>query len=85
MTLRLAFMGTPEFAAASLAEIVGAGHDVVAVYTQPARRRGRGQATVKTPVHQLAELFGLTVHTPESFRDPEVIAQFESLDLDARA
>ncbi|WP_375549925.1 methionyl-tRNA formyltransferase [Oceanicaulis alexandrii] len=83
MTLRLAFMGTPEFAAASLAEIVGAGHDVVAVYTQPARRRGRGQATVKTPVHQLAELFGLTVHTPESFRDPEVIAQFESLDLDA--
>ncbi|WP_306015489.1 methionyl-tRNA formyltransferase [Oceanicaulis sp. MMSF_3324] len=83
MTLRLAFMGTPDFAAASLAEIVGAGHEVVAVYTQPERPRGRGQAKVKTPVHQLAEQFGLTVHTPESFRDPEVIAEFQSLDLDA--
>ena len=83
MTLRLAFMGTPDFAAASLAEIVGAGHEVVAVYTQPERPRGRGQTLVKTPVHQLAEQFGLTVHTPESFRDPDVIAQFESLDLDA--
>ena len=83
MTLRLVFMGTPDFAAASLAEIVGAGHEVVAVYTQPERPRGRGQTLVKTPVHQLAEQFGLTVHTPESFRDPDVIAQFESLDLDA--
>lgn len=85
MTLRLAFMGTPDFAAASLAEIVGAGHDVVAVYTQPARPRGRGQAVVKTPVHQLAEQFGLPVFTPESFRAPEVIAQFQSLELDAAA
>jgi len=83
MTLRLAFMGTPEFAAASLAEIIGAGHDVVAVYTQPERPRGRGQANVKTPVHQLAKQFGLPVFTPDSFRAPEVIAQFQSLDLDA--
>ena len=83
MTLRLAFMGTPEFAAASLAEIVGAGHEVVAVYTQPERPRGRGQANVKTPVHRLAEQLGLPVFTPESFRDADVLAQFESLDLDA--
>jgi len=85
MTLRLAFMGTPDFAAASLAEIIGAGHDVVAVYTQPARPKGRGQSIVKTPVHQLAEQFGLPVYTPESFRDPKVIAQFQSLELDAAA
>ncbi|MEO1040157.1 MAG: methionyl-tRNA formyltransferase [Pseudomonadota bacterium] len=83
MTLRLAFMGTPEFAARSLAEIVGAGHQLVRVYTQPERPRGRGQSSTKTPVHQLAEAFGLDVATPESFHDPDVLADFASLDLDA--
>ena len=83
MTLRLAFMGTPDFAAASLAEIVGAGHEVAAVYTQPPRRRGRGQAETKTPVHLLAEQFGLPVFTPEKFRDEDVLEAFEALDLDA--
>lgn len=83
MSLRLAFMGTPDFAAASLAEIVGAGHQVVRVYTQPPRPSGRGQALKKSQVHQLAEALGLEVHTPDSFRDPDVIADFERLDLDA--
>jgi methionyl-tRNA formyltransferase len=83
MSLRIAFMGTPEFAAASLAEIVGAGHEVVVVYTQPPRRRGRGQAQTKTPVHQLAEQFGLPVETPEKFKDAAVLESFEALDLDA--
>lgn len=83
MALRLAFMGTPDFAAASLAEIVGAGHEVAAVYTQPPRRRGRGQQETKTPVHLLAEQFGLPVHTPERFRDEDVLEAFEALDLDA--
>ncbi|XBQ15032.1 MAG: methionyl-tRNA formyltransferase [Oceanicaulis sp.] len=83
MALRLAFMGTPEFAAASLAEIVGAGHEVVRVYSQPPRRRGRGQQKTKTPVHQLAEQFGLEVQTPASFRDAAVLDDFEALDLDA--
>lgn len=83
MTLRLAFMGTPDFAAASLAEIVGAGHEVAAVYTQPPRRRGRGQSETKTPVHQLADQFGLPVFTPEKFRDADTLEQFEALELDA--
>jgi methionyl-tRNA formyltransferase len=83
MPLRLAFMGTPDFAAASLAEIVGAGHEVVAVYTQPPRRRGRGQQETKTPVHLLAEQFGLPVHTPERFREEDVLEAFEALELDA--
>ncbi len=83
MALRLAFMGTPDFAAASLAEIVGAGHEVAAVYTQPPRRRGRGQQETKTPVHRLAEQFGLPVHTPERFRDADALAAFEAMDLDA--
>ncbi len=83
MPLRLAFMGTPDFAAASLAEIVGAGHEVAAVYTQPPRRRGRGQQESKTPVHRLAEQFGLPVHTPERFREDDVLEAFEALQLDA--
>ncbi len=83
MTLRLAFMGTPDFAAASLAEIVGAGHEVVRVYSQPPRPSGRGQTLRKSPVHQLAEQFGIEVMTPASFRDPDVIADFAALDLDA--
>lgn len=85
MTLRLAFMGTPDFAARSLAEITAAGHEVVRVYTQPPRRRGRGQSEQKTPVHQLAEVLGIPVSTPQSFRDPDVIAEFASLELDLAA
>ena len=85
MTLRLAFMGTPDFAARSLAEIAAAGHEVARVYTQPPRRRGRGQSEQKTPVHQLAEILGIPVSTPESFRDPAVIEDFASLDLDLAA
>ena len=82
MSLRIAFMGTPEFAAASLAEIIGAGHTVVAVYTQPPRKRGRGQQLSKTPVHELADQFGLDVFTPERFREDDVLSEFEALDLD---
>lgn len=83
MTLRIAFLGTPEFAARSLAEIAAAGHEIVRVYTQPPRRRGRGQSERKTPVHQLAETLGLPVETPKSFKDPEVIAEFAALEVDA--
>jgi methionyl-tRNA formyltransferase len=85
MTLRLAFMGTPDFAAASLVEIAAAGHEIVRVHTQPPRRKGRGKSEQKTPVHALAETLGLEVHTPDSFRDPDVLADFASLDLDLAA
>ena len=82
MTLRLAFMGTPDFAARSLAEIIAAGHEVVRVYSQPPSRRGRGQAERKSPVHALAEGFGIPVETPASFKDAAVIEDFQALDLD---
>ncbi|WP_421792826.1 methionyl-tRNA formyltransferase [Hyphobacterium sp.] len=85
MTLRLAFMGTPDFAAASLAEIAAAGHEIVRVYTQPPRRRGRGKEERKTPVHELAETLGLEVSTPERFRDADVLAEFAALNLDVAA
>ena len=83
MTLRLAFMGTPDFAVRSLAEIAAAGHEIARVYTQPPRKRGRGQSEQKTPVHQLAELLGIPVSTPGSFKDEAVLEEFEALDLDA--
>lgn len=82
MSLRIAFMGTPEFAARSLAALAGAGHEIVRVYTQPPRPAGRGQELRKSPVHELAEAFGIEVMTPERFREADVLAEFASLDLD---
>ncbi len=85
MSLRLVFMGTPDFAARSMAEIAAAGHEIIRVYTQPPRRRGRGQSEQKTPVHQLADILGIAVRTPESFKDEAVIEEFASLDCDVAA
>jgi methionyl-tRNA formyltransferase len=82
MALRLAFMGAPEFAVASLSEIVAAGHEVAAVYTQPPRPAGRGQTERRTPVHEQALALGLAVYTPASFKSAEEKAAFAALDLD---
>lgn len=84
MTLRLAFMGTPDFAAPSLTEIITAGHDVACVYTQPPRPAGRrGREMTKSPVHELAEGFGIEVRTPDSLKSEEEQARFAALELDA--
>ncbi|WP_409433277.1 methionyl-tRNA formyltransferase [Litorimonas sp. RW-G-Af-16] len=82
MTLSVVFMGTPEFAVPSLAELLASGHQVLRVYTQPPRRAGRGKHLTKSPVHQFAEIMGLDVHTPESFRKPSVIDDLEALGAD---
>jgi methionyl-tRNA formyltransferase len=81
--MRLAFMGTPEFAVPSLAELIAAGHEIVAVYSQPPRPRGRGQQLTPSPVQAFAEAMGLPVFTPDSMKSAEAIATFQSLDLDA--
>jgi methionyl-tRNA formyltransferase len=81
--MRLAFMGTPDFAVPSLAELIAAGHEIVAVYSQPARPRGRGQKLTPSPVQAFAETMGLPVFTPDSMKAPEALETFESLDLDA--
>ena len=83
--MRIAFMGTPEFAVPSLAELIAAGHEIVAVYSQPPRPRGRGQKLTPSPVHAFAQSMGLPVFTPESLKAPEAIETFLSLDLDAAA
>ncbi len=82
MTLNIVFMGTPDFAVPSLAEIISSGHNVLRVYTQPPRRAGRGKQLTKSPVHQFAELMGIPVITPESFRKSKIIDGFADLKAD---
>ena len=81
--MRLAFMGTPDFAVPSLAELIASGHEIVAVYSQPPKPKGRGQKLTPSPVQAFAEAMGLPVFTPASMKSPEAIADFQSLDLDA--
>src|SRR4051812_5455937 len=81
--MRLAFMGSPDFAVPALRAIHGAGHTIAAVYCQPARPAGRGQAVRRCPVHVVADELGLMVRTPARLRtDPEAQAAFAALDLD---
>jgi methionyl-tRNA formyltransferase len=81
--MRLAFLGTPDFALAALRRLVAAGHEIACVYSQPPAPRGRGQALRPSPVQAFAEAEGLLVRTPASMRDPAEIAAFQALDLDA--
>jgi len=80
--LRLAFMGTPDFAVPSLEALRAAGHDIAAVYSQPPRPAGRGHRPQPSPVQQAAEAAGLPVHTPARL-DAAAIAEFAALGLDA--
>ncbi|MFN3352727.1 MAG: methionyl-tRNA formyltransferase [Brevundimonas sp.] len=81
--MRLAFMGTPAFAVPSLAELIASGHEIVAVYSQPPKPRGRGQKLTPSPVQAFAETMGLPVFTPASMKAPDAIETFRGLDLDA--
>jgi methionyl-tRNA formyltransferase len=81
--MRLAFLGTPDFALAALRRIVEAGHEIACVYSQPPAPRGRGQALRPSPVHAFAEAQGLMVRTPASMRDPAEVEAFQALSLDA--
>ena len=80
--LRIVFMGTPAFAAVALKALLDAGHEVVAVYSQPPRPKGRGMETQKSPVHMLAEEQGIAVRTPASLRDAAETAAFAALNAD---
>ncbi len=82
--MRLAFMGSPDFAVPALQALVQAGHEVVAVYAQPPKPAGRGQREQKCPVHLAAECLGLPIRTPEKLRgNAEELAFFKNLRLDA--
>jgi methionyl-tRNA formyltransferase len=83
MPLRLAFMGTPDFAVPALTELIASQHQIACVYTQPPRPRGRGMAQEKSPIHKLADNAGIPVRTPASLKNAEEQAAFASLDLNA--
>lgn len=77
--MRIIFMGTPDFAVPSLEALVAAGHEVVAAYSQPPRRAGRGKALTPSPVQARAEALGIDVKTPASLRNEEAQAEFAAL------
>ncbi|MDB5662347.1 MAG: methionyl-tRNA formyltransferase [Sphingomonas bacterium] len=80
--MRIAFMGTPDFAVPTLDALAAAGHDIVAVYSQPPRPAGRGKALMPSPVQRRAEALGIPVRTPASLRNADAQAAFAALDLD---
>jgi methionyl-tRNA formyltransferase len=85
MSLRVVFMGTPDFAARALAALIDGPHEVVAVYTQPPRPAGRGQAARRSPMHELAEKHGIPVHAPASLTSAAAQAAFAEVVRDAGA
>ena len=80
--MRIAYMGTPDFALPALEALVAAGHEVVAVYTQPPRPANRGKTLTPSPVQRRAEALGLAVRSPVNFRDEVDRAAFAALGLD---
>src|SRR5690349_7342090 len=81
--MKLAFLGTSEFAVPALKALVEAGHDVLAVYNRAPKPAGRGQQERRTPVHEVALSLGLAVRTPRGLRSEEEAEAFRALDLDA--
>jgi methionyl-tRNA formyltransferase len=83
MSLRIIFMGTPEFSVPTLQSLKQAGHQIVAVYSQPPRPGGRrGLDLVKSPVHQASELLGIPVLTPLNFKAEEDRETFRAFEAD---
>lgn len=80
--MRIIYMGTPDFAVPALEALRDAGHEIVAVYSQPPRPAGRGKALRPSPVHARAEAMGLEVHTPVSLKGAEEQASFAALGAD---
>ncbi len=76
MSLRVVFMGTPDFAVPTLTEIVGHGHEIVACYTRAPAQAGRGLERKPSPVQRAAERFGIPVLTPGTLRTPETVETF---------
>jgi len=80
--LRIAFMGTPDFAVTALQALIASEHEVACVYSQPPRPKGRGKKVQSSPVHQLAEQHNIEVRTPLNFKNQNDIDAFQALNLD---
>ncbi len=82
MSLRVIFMGTPDFAVPTLTEIVGQGHEVVSCYTRAPAQAGRGLELRPSPVHRAAERFGIPVFTPKTLKTQEAAETIASHQAD---
>jgi methionyl-tRNA formyltransferase len=80
--MRIVFMGTPDFSVPVLQALVDSGHDVVAAYSQPPRRAGRGKALTPSPVQARAEALRIAVRTPAALRDTDAQGEFAALGAD---
>lgn len=80
--MKVVFMGTPDFAVGTLEAIVGAGHEVAAVVTQPDKPKGRGGVMAMSPVKECALRHGLTVLQPLKARNPEFIDEIRAINPD---
>ncbi|MGB7119693.1 MAG: methionyl-tRNA formyltransferase [Bradyrhizobium sp.] len=83
MSLRLIFMGTPEFSVPTLLELVAHGHEIAAVYTRVAKPAGRGMKLQLSPVEQEARRLGIPVVTPATLKTPEALDEFRGYQADA--
>ena len=83
--MRVVFMGTPDIAAVCLKKILEEGFDVVGVYTQPDRPKGRGMKMVSSPVKEVALAHGISVFQPENFREEKSVEQLKVLRPDVCA
>ena len=83
--MRVVFMGTPDIAATCLKKILADGFQVVGVYTQPDRPKGRGMKLVASPVKLVAQEAGIPVFQPENFREEETVQQLRDLKPDVCA
>lgn len=83
--MKIAFLGTPDFAVPSLERLVEEGFDIAAVVTQPDKPKGRGKILAAPPVKQAAIRLGLPIHQPARIKTPEALEFFKSLDVEAMA
>jgi len=81
--MKIAFMGTAEFAVPALQALAQAGHEIAAVYSRAPKPAGRGQKERRSPVHEAALQLGLNVRTPATLKGAQEEAAFKALDLDA--
>lgn len=80
--MKIVFMGTPEFAESSLAALLSSRHQVIGVFTQPDKPKGRGYKLVPPPVKELAMAHNIPVYQPQKMRDGEALAILQKLQPD---
>lgn len=81
--MRIVFMGTPDFSVPALDALASGGHQVIAVFTQPDKPKGRGKAVQMTPVKERALALGIPVYQPLKVREEECVNQLRAMEIDA--